>query len=465
MGVEAGQRPARTEHDKSARRSVSIALFFAAVGTLWLLASDQLVAWWLAGDLGRMTQAPSIKGFGFVFATGFLRDLTGQRAMEAQLRQSQKLEAVGQLTGGVAHDFNNLLTVIIGNAELLEETTAPGDRVHRLARLIRSAGERGAGLTHRLLVFARRQDLQPVRTDINQRLSDMQELLHRALGEQVEIALLLESSVGAVLVDPSEFENAMLNFALNARDAMPLGGRLTIETAGRHVDGDSLAGADGIEPGDYVLVRISDNGAGMPKEVLARVFEPFFTTKEVGKGTGLGLSMVYGFVKQSGGQIRLYSEPGRGTVVSVYLPRYQESDAAQPPVATAPVEIVGGSERILLVEDEELVRRHAETTLSSLGYGVVSAANGHEALQKLDELWPFDLLLTDVVMPGGMTGPQLAEIASLQRPSLRLLFISGCAENALRDGGGIDITGRLLSKPFRRAELAQKLRAVLDERS
>jgi nitrogen-specific signal transduction histidine kinase/ActR/RegA family two-component response regulator len=389
-----------------------------------------------------------------------LTDVTEQRRIEAQLRQSQRLEAVGQLTGGIAHDFNNLLTVIIGNTELMEETDNPFLR--GLAEMVRKAAERGAELISRLLAFSRQQPLDPKAIDINLLISKMDGLIRRAIGGQLEIKSILGDNLWHVFVDPSQLESALLNLAINARDAMTNGGCLSIETGNIHMDDADVADQPGFAPGDYLLVTVSDSGVGMDRDTLARAFEPFFTTKEVGKGSGLGLSMVYGFVKQSRGHVRIQSEPGRGTTVRIYLPRAADGAA----LASQEVRdgaLPRGSEKILLVEDDALVREMVMMQLGNLGYRVVSAAGASEALGVLNAERGFDLLFTDVVMPGGLHGLELADEARKICPGLRVIFTSGYAENAVVHDGRVDHGVHLLNKPYRRSELATKIRAALDQ--
>jgi PAS domain S-box-containing protein len=391
-------------------------------------------------------------------ACSMLTDVTEQRKIEARLRQSQRLEAVGQMTGGIAHDFNNLLTVIIGNSELMEETDDPFQR--GLAEMVRKAAERGAELTSRLLAFSRRQPLDPKAIDINLLISNMDGLIRRAIGGQFEITTVLGDGLWRVFVDPSQLENALLNLAINARDAMANGGRLTIETSNIRIDDADVADDAGSAPGDYLLVAVSDTGAGMDKDTLAHAFEPFFTTKEVGKGSGLGLSMVYGFVTQSRGHVRIHSELGQGTTVRIYLPRAAD-DVALAGQEIRDGSLPRGSEKILLVEDDAMVRDMVMMQLVNLGYRVVSAVGASEALQLLHREDGFDLLLTDVVMPGGLNGRELADEARKFCPGLRVIFTSGYAENAVAHDGRLDSGVHLLNKPYRRSVLAMKIRAAL----
>jgi PAS domain S-box-containing protein len=387
-----------------------------------------------------------------------MTDVTEQRNTEAQLRQSQRLEAVGQMTGGIAHDFNNLLTIIIGNTDLIEETE--DESLRALAKMAREAAERAAELTRRLLAFSRKQPLDPKAIDINVLISNMDGLIRRAIGGQLEIKTVLGDDLWHVYVDPSQLENALLNLAINARDAMPNGGHLTIETGNIRMDDADVANQVGFAPGDYLLITVSDTGTGMDKDTLAHAFEPFFTTKDVGKGSGLGLSMIYGFVKQSHGHVRIDSEPGRGTIVKIYLPRAAD-DAVLARQESRDGSLPRGSEKILLVEDDAIVRDTVAMQLGHLGYRVVSAANGSEALEALKREGGFDLLFTDVLMPGGLNGRQLADEARKLIPGLRVIFTSGYAENAVVHHGHLDQGVHLLKKPFRRSDLAMKIRDAL----
>jgi PAS domain S-box-containing protein len=389
------------------------------------------------------------------------RDVTAQVEAENRLRQSQRLETLGQLTGGVAHDFNNLLTVILGNAEFLAEQLPEHGDLHRLAIAMQEAAERGSALNRRLLAFARRQALDPRITDINTLMASMDHLLRRTLGEHVEIEIVRAGGLWRSYIDPGQLESAILNLCVNARDAMPNGGRLTIETANASLDGTYAASHEDVQPGQYVMIAVTDTGHGMSSDIAGRAFEPFFTTKDVGKGSGLGLSMVYGFVKQSGGHIKIYSEVGQGTVVRIYLPRTHAT--AEEAAASQKAPSMAGNDKILLVEDDDMVRIHVEKQLLGLGYRVVSTASGPEALEVLRRIKDFDLLFTDVVMPGGMNGQQLAVAAHEMYPELPVLFSSGYTENAIIHHGRLDPGVHLLNKPYRREEMARKVREVLDE--
>lgn len=392
---------------------------------------------------------------------GIVIDITEHRRRDEQLHHAQKMEAVGQLTGGVAHDFNNLLTVILGNAEMLREALPADSRLKRLADMTARAAERGAELTRRLLAFSRKQALQPKLVDVCLLVRQMESLLRRALGEQVEIALVLAHDLWLTKIDPAQLEAAILNLAVNARDAMPDGGKLTIEVANVEIDADYASRNEGVAPGCYVMIAVSDTGTGMSPEVAVRAFDPFFTTKEVGKGSGLGLSMVYGFIKQSSGHVKVYSEPGHGTTVKLYLPRSTDAAPAEVPVARQRT-VTGGRETILMVEDDDLVRAHVGGLLGELGYDVLVARNGPEALEALRRNPTVDLIFSDVVMPGGMNGRQLAEAARRHRPGLKVLYTSGYTDNAIVHNGMLDPGIELLSKPYTREALALRLRAVLD---
>lgn len=387
------------------------------------------------------------------------RQVQANEQLQEQLQQAAKMKAIGQLTGGVAHDFNNLLTVILGNAEVLTDELKGDARLRALAEMTQTAAERGAELTNRMLAFARQQALEPQAIDVNKLIAGMDGLLRRTLGEDQEIEIVRRAGLWPTMVDPSQLESALLNLAINARDAMPKGGKLTIETANAHVDDEYAAAHDEVKPGQYTLISVCDTGHGMSRETMARAFDPFYSTKGVGKGTGLGLSMVYGFVKQSGGHIKLYSEVGNGTAVKLYLPR---ADAVAIESASAGADERGGTETVLLAEDDDMVRTHVARMLRDLGYNVILASSGPEALGIVDSGVAFDVLLTDVIMPGGMNGRELADAAAARRPGLKVLFMSGYAESAIVHHGRLDAGVQLLHKPYRRRELASKLRRVID---
>jgi PAS domain S-box-containing protein len=391
--------------------------------------------------------------------TGFIRDLTSRHRMEEELRQSQKMEAVGQLTGGIAHDFNNLLTVILGNLEMLEDNIEE-QASRELLTEAQSAARDGAKLTEQLLAFGRRQPLMPKLHEIGSLLSNFSELLRRTLGETIELRTIVTGSPLLASLDASQFQNAVLNLVINARDAMPQGGRLTIEVSEARLDADYAQMYPEVRAGRYVLVAVSDTGAGMNEDVRRRAFEPFFTTKPMGTGTGLGLSMVYGFVKQTGGNIQLYSEPGRGTSVRIFLPMAP----ADRPLGTRGSEMAettalpGGSETILVVEDDVRVRRVAVARLRSLGYSVLEADSGAAAMAMLSAHDEVALVFTDVVMPGGMTGNELAKAVLAKRSHVKILFTSGYAAPAISSQANADAW---LRKPYTAAELAHKMRAIL----
>ncbi|MDA9509017.1 histidine kinase [Bradyrhizobium sp. CCBAU 11386] len=388
------------------------------------------------------------------------RDLTEKQAAEAQLRQVQKMDSIGQLTGGVAHDFNNVLTVITGTIGILADAVADRPELAAITKLIDDAAERGAQLTKHLLAFARKQPLQPREIDVNALTLEAAKLLHPTLGEQITIMPQLTEDAWPTLVDPGQLSTAILNLALNARDAMPDGGTLVLETRNVFLDDGYASMNPDVVAGNYVMIAVSDTGSGIPADLIERVFDPFFTTKEVGKGTGLGLSMVFGFVKQSGGHIKIYSEEGHGTSVKIYLPRstgVQETEFEA--LQNAPV--AGGSEKILIVEDDALVRQYVVTQIKSLGYAALEAANAAEALIIIDADKDIDLLFTDVIMPGAMNGRQLADEAARRRPDLKTLFTSGYTENAIVHHGRLDSGVLLLAKPYRKSELAKMLRTAL----
>ncbi|MBI3196976.1 MAG: PAS domain S-box protein [Rhodospirillales bacterium] len=389
------------------------------------------------------------------------RDMTDYDRTEGQLRQSLKMEAVGQLTGGVAHDFNNILMVIMANVDALDEEEELTPQLRERIDGIAKATERAADLTRQLLAFSRKQPLQPRRTDINELVAATGKLLRRTLGEQIEIQSILADDLWNAEIDRAQLESALVNLCVNARDAMPGGGRLLVETANKTLDADYIAQNSDAVAGDYVMLAVSDTGVGMAPDVLDKVFEPFFTTKESGKGTGLGLSMVYGFIKQSNGHIKVYSEVGRGTSIRLYLPRTGVEARAETAPRHAPTP--GGSERILAVEDDPKVRAVVVGQLQSLGYAVAEASDGMTALATLESAsQPFDLLLTDVIMPGPMNGKALADEVARRWPKTRIVFMSGYTEDAVVHHGRLDAGVLLLSKPFRKNDLAQILRQALD---
>jgi PAS domain S-box-containing protein len=394
------------------------------------------------------------------------RDLTERRAAQERLQQSQKMEGIGQLTGGVAHDFNNLLTIIIGNLEALQRQLH--DPSPDLERLQRSAGNamRGArraeSLTQRLLAFSRQQPLDPKPVDVGRLVTGMSDLLRRTLGEQVAVETVLAGGLWRAHADPNQLEVAMLNLAVNARDAMPDGGKLTIETSNMHLDERYAAGQVEVLPGQYVMLAVTDTGVGMSREVREKAFDPFFTTKDVGHGTGLGLSQVYGFVKQSRGHVKIYSEPGEGTTIKIYLPRFHAEADHPEEEAVGPVARGAKHETILVVEDDEDVRIYSTDTLRDLGYRVLEASNAAAALSMLSNHPEIAVLFTDVGLPGGMNGRQLAEEARKRRANLKVLFTTGYARNAIVHDGRLDPGVELLTKPFTQSALSEKLRDIID---
>jgi PAS domain S-box-containing protein len=388
-------------------------------------------------------------------------DITDQLALEEQLRHAQRLESIGQLTGGVAHDFNNLLTVIMGNAELLNESLDDNPVLKSFAEMTLSAAHRGAELTNQLLTFARRQSLEPRCLDVLELIFELKPLLERSIPEDIEINISHEPFLWHAEIDPAQLESAVLNLVLNARDAMADGGRLSITLSNSVLDEQYAENHREVEPGQYVEVAVSDTGHGIKPELLRHLFEPFFTTKEKGKGTGLGLPMVYGFIKQSRGHIRVYSEEGVGTTVRMYLPKSPHGAKPEQEVSHSD-ETPGGSERILLVEDDQLVLDHVGRLLEQLGYQVVTASDGENALELMTAQPSFDLLFTDVVMPGRLKGPDLATEVHRINPDIRILFTSGYTQDVITPEMQSEEDFHLLQKPYRKAELARKLREVLD---
>lgn len=390
------------------------------------------------------------------------RDITEAKKAEAQLRQAQKMEAVGQLTGGVAHDFNNLLAVLMMNIEQLSTLQTECGETEDLLREARDVTLSAADLTSRLLAFSRQQDLQPERTDLRKLIAECVSLLRRTIGEHIELDTGTAGDLWPAVVDPRQLENALLNLSVNARDAMPAGGRITIDVRNVSLDRDNIATIGDLDAGDYVRITVSDTGTGIPNEIRDKVFDPFFTTKEVGAGTGLGLSMVYGFAKQSGGHASIHSEEGNGTEINLYLPRAQDSTPKAVAAATEPATALSGEETILLVEDFPQLRKRGAQMLAKLGYKVIEAENGQEALSALKATGRVDLLFTDVVMPGGMNGFELAETARCVQPDLKVLYTSGYAEGAEFDFGATNRSGPRLHKPYSRRDLAETVRLTLD---
>ncbi len=422
---------------------------------------------------------------GAVLLSGVLTDLTQQKVhlrelaegnsrlvaeieererVEGALRQAQKMEAVGQLTGGLAHDFNNLLAGISGSLELIQARLNQG-RFEDLNRYIQAASQstsRAAALTHRLLAFSRRQTLDPKTVDCNRLVSSMEDLIRRTIGPSTQLEVVLSGGLWTILCDPNQLESALLNLAINARDAMPDGGHLTIETSNAWLDDAYAATQQDLTPGQYIAISVTDTGSGMSAPVIARAFDPFFTTKPMGQGTGLGLSMVYGFIKQSDGHIRIYSELGQGTTMRLYLPRHWSGLKTETPgelaIAMKPDQAAG---TVLVVDDEAVVRMLVTDVLEDMGYSVTEAEDGREGLQILRGPARIDLLVTDVGLPGGMNGRQLADAARAVRPDLRVLFITGYAENAAVGNGYLDPGMEVMTKPFAMDALATKIQSMI----
>ena len=391
----------------------------------------------------------------------FVLDVTERVQTEEKLRQAMKMEAIGRLTGGVAHDFNNILTVVQGNLELLEEQMKDEKQCNLIRRAI-GASERAAMLTHRLLAFARKQPLRPRTIDINHLLTSMTDMLRRSLGENIQVKTDFADSLWKTIIDPSELENAVLNLAVNARDAMKSGGTLTIATRNAVLDKEYAAEHEEVESGEYVLLSLTDTGDGIPDELLEKVFDPFFTTKEVGEGSGLGLSMVYGYVRQSGGHVKIHSREGEGTSIRIHLPRHaqaEERPAAGLPAQDSPR---ARGETVLVVEDNPEVRALAVSLLERLGYRVIEAEDGPTALKMIERSGYIDLIFTDVVLPNGLSGVTLAEAARRRRPGIKILFTTGYSEETVTRDAKWNDDAPLIQKPYSRATLAQTMRRVLE---
>jgi two-component system, cell cycle sensor histidine kinase and response regulator CckA len=392
---------------------------------------------------------------------GIARDVTERKQLEAQLRHSQKLEAVGMLAGGVAHDFNNLLTAIGGYSELALKRLQAGDPLRQNIEEIKKAADRATALTRQLLAFSRKQVLQPKVLDLNEVVLELEKMLQRLIGGDVELRTVLDQDLGSIKADPGQIEQIIVNLVINSRDAMPRGGRLTIETRNVYLDEDYAASHVSVKPGRFVMIAVSDTGFGMDAQTQARIFEPFFTTKETGRGTGLGLSMVYGIVKQSGGNIWVYSESGQGTTFKVYLPRIDEV-AVEFTQGIEEETDLHGSETILLVEDEEMVMDITRSVLELYGYRVLTATNGNEALVVIENhKEPIDLLLTDVIMPG-MSGRELADRFAESRPETKVIFMSGYTDSAIEHQGVLETGANFIQKPFATDGMARRVREVLD---
>jgi PAS domain S-box-containing protein len=392
------------------------------------------------------------------------RDLTERRAIEDQLRQSQKMEAVGQLTGGLAHDFNNLLTGISGSLEMMQVRMAQGRTAEfdRYFMAAQGAVKRAAALTHRLLAFSRRQTLDPKPTNINRLISGLEELVRRTVGPSVDVEVVGAAGLWPTLVDPNQLENAILNLCINARDAMPGGGKLTIETANRWMD-ERAARQQDLPVGQYVSVCVTDTGTGMTPEVATKAFDPFFTTKPIGEGTGLGLSMIYGFARQSGGQIKIYTEIGQGTTMCIYLPRHDEDGQIEDEDELMPTPApTGEGEVVLVIDDEPTIRMLIAEVLAEAGYAVIEAPDGPAGLRVLESNAKIDLLITDVGLPGGLNGRQVADAARVSRPDLKVLFITGYAENAVIGRSRLEKGMYVLTKPFQMEILAERIREIIE---
>ena len=448
-------------------RAVESAVWWLIVGQIFAVLLVVVVAALMLRDSAvRFAAMESARDEARASAEAMSREMGAREIAEGQLRQLQKMESIGQLTGGIAHDFNNMLAIVIGSLDMARRRAGDPERLSKCLDNARDGAERAAALTARLLAFSRQQPLAPIAIDANKLVAGMSDLLRRTLGEQISVETVLSGGLWRTYADPSQLENAVLNLAVNARDAIVAAGsesgRLTIETNNAHLDDAYARSRNEVEPGQYVLICVSDTGGGMSPEVAERAFDPFFTTKEVGKGTGLGLSQVFGFVKQSGGHVAIYSEPGEGTTVKLYLPRFT-GPLAETRVAEAPDAIPEGraDEIILVVEDEQRVRHFSVDALRELGYTAISAGDGREALQLLAENPSIGLLFTDVVMPE-MNGRRLADEARALKPALKVLYTTGYTRNAVVHNGMLDAGVAFLPKPFTIEQLARKVREVID---
>jgi PAS domain S-box-containing protein len=417
-----------------------------------------------AGDIitVRMTgRAVLDKNNSLAYFEVFAEDITERRVLERQLLQAQKMEAIGRLAGGIAHDFNNLLSVILGHTDILEQQAGTNGRLRKSVEATRSAAERAAALTMQLLAFSRKQVVEPAVIDLNKSVVEIQKMLHRVIGEDIELAIRLQPDLGYVKADPGQLGQVLMNLAVNSRDAMPTGGKLAIETANVDVDDTYVRQHLGARPGSFVMLAVSDTGVGMDSEVLSHIFEPFFTTKDPGKGTGLGLSMVYGIVKQNNGYIMAYSEPGRGTTFKIYLPRTSEDLAASHKLEK---EVPGGSETILVVEDEVALRELTCVLLQDAGYTVLEASEVEDAISTAkDSHRKIDLLLTDVVMPR-LDGRELANQLLALRPDMKILFMSGYTDDVIVHREALTKGAKLVQKPFTKATLLRKVREALESK-
>lgn len=449
--------PYRSEHDRYLQR-------YMATGTRRIIGIGREVTG-LRSDGTAFPMHLSVGEFhvdGETFFTGIIHDLTERKRSEQVLQQAQKMEAIGQLTGGIAHDFNNLLTIIIGNLELLERHV-PGGLPQELLSEAQEASDLGSRLTARLLAFARRSALEPQLVDLNGLALGLTDMLQRTLGETILLSSALSPDLWTTRTDPSQLESAVVNLAVNARDAMPKGGKLVLETRNAVIGEDHAVMNPGLTPGEYVQLSVTDTGHGMTEEVRQRVFEPFFTTKERGRGTGLGLSMVFGFASQSGGSVTIYSEPGVGTTVNIYLPRIADGEQVAPEAGHHETEFAAEGEKVLVVEDDDRVRRLTSARLRELGYSVVEAPDAAKALDVIEAEYGIDLVFTDLVMPGEMSGYDLCEQVRVRWPGMKVLLTSGYAEELVNSDRLAAERVRLLRKPYRQVELARIVREVLDD--
>ena len=452
----------RTQSDRRARLEVlAFWLRFGVIGSGAMFLA--LAAFAATNAYGQMAKLVASRDALQASNRKLVEEAARREALADQLRQSQKMEAIGQLTGGLAHDFNNMLSVIVGSLTLLKRRLARGEAdVAKYVDLALEGADRAATLTHRLLAFSRRQPLAPQSLDVNKLVAGMSDLLRRSIGEQIRVETVLAGGLWRTRVDRGEVENAILNLAVNARDAMAEGGRLTIETANCHLDDVYASAHVDVPAGQYVLVAVTDNGSGMPPDVVAKAFDPFFTTKGVGKGTGLGLSQVHGFVKQSGGHVKIYSEPGEGTTIKLYLPRFHGAEqAAAERAVDRPIPRGDIDKLILVVEDEERARQVTAESLRELGYSVVHAGSAASALEILAARPGVRLLFTDIVMPD-VNGRKLAEEAMRRVPGIKVLYTTGYTPNAIVHNGVVDPGVQLISKPFTLEQLARKVHAVFD---
>ncbi|MET0375153.1 MAG: ATP-binding protein, partial [Rhizorhabdus sp.] len=420
----------------------------------------------ISDSMRRETEILAARDEALAAGAALREQMAARESAEEQMRQMHKMESIGQLTGGIAHDFNNMLAIVIGSLDLARRRLSDPERLLRYIDNAHEGAERAAALTARLLAFSRQQPLAPVAVDVNKLVAGMSELLQRTAGEQYMIETVLAGGLWRTFVDPGQLENAVLNLAVNARDAMPEGGHVTIETANAYLDDDYARSRGDVTPGQYVMLSVTDTGTGMTSDVIAKAFDPFFTTKPVGKGTGLGLSQIFGFMKQTGGHAAIYSEPGHGTTVKLYIPRHigQVADTpSRPAIDETVVPIARPGETILVVEDEQRVRHFSVDALRELGYVVISAANGTDALKALGEQPSITMLFTDIVMPE-MNGRKLADAALEKRPDVKVLFTTGYTRNAVVHNGMLDAGVAFLPKPFSVTQLGVKVREVLDGR-